>query len=127
VGAPGIVPELPQCLGGRHVPGLPRLQIPTLRVTNGPVGVGQNDCVPADTKGSGPAVSMMSPFSAKATALPSAIGMAASFDRNVAAQFGDILGVESRNLALQVMESPGINMARTPQGGRNFEYLGEDP
>ena len=127
VGAPGVVPELPQCFGGRHVPGLPRLKIPTLRVTNGPVGVGQNDCVPADTKGAGPGASMMSPLSAKATALPSAIGMAASFDRDVAAEFGDILGRESRNLALQVMEGPGINMARAPQAGRNFEYLGEDP
>jgi beta-glucosidase len=127
VGEPGIVPELPQCLGGRHVPGLPRLHIPTLRVTNGPVGVGQNDCVPAGTKGGGPGASMMSPLSAKATALPSAMGVAASFDRSVAAQFGDILGRESRNLALHVMEGPGINMARTPQAGRNFEYFGEDP
>jgi beta-glucosidase len=127
VGEPGIVPELPQCLGGRHVPGLPRLSIPTLRVTNGPVGVGQNDCVPAGTKGGGPGASMMSPLSAKATALPSAIGVAASFDRSVAAQFGDVLGNESRNLALHVMEGPGINMARTPHAGRNFEYFGEDP
>lgn len=126
VGMPGIVAEIPSCFGGRHVPGLPRLHIPTFRVTNGPVGVGQNDCVPADTTG-GPGASMMSPLSAKATALPSAIGMAASFDRSVAARYGDLLGRESRNLALDVMEGPGINMARVPQGGRNFEYLGEDP
>ena len=26
VGAPGVVPELPRCYGGRHVPGLPRLR-----------------------------------------------------------------------------------------------------
>ena len=126
VGAPGIIPELPQCFGGRHVPGLPRLKIPTLRVTNGPVGIGQNDCVPADTKG-GPGASMMSPFSAKATALPSAIGLAASFDRAAASKFGDVLGLEARDLALQVIEGPGINMARMPQAGRNFEYFGEDP
>jgi len=128
VGEPGIVPELPQCLGGRHVPGLPRLGIPTLRITNGPVGVGQNDCVPADmVTNSGPGASMMSPHSAKATALPSAMTIAASFDRKIASRFGDVLGRESRNLALHVMEAPGINLARTPQGGRNFEYFGEDP
>lgn len=128
VGKPGIVPELPKCFGGRHVPGVPRLGIPTLRITNGPVGVGQNDCVPVDkAAGGGPAASMMSPYSAKATALPSAITVAASFDRKVASQFGDILGSESRDLALQVMEAPGVNLARVPQGGRNFEYFGEDP
>lgn len=128
VGEPGIVPELPQCFGGRHVPGLPRIQIPTLRITNGPVGVGQNDCVPADKiADSSPGASMMSPHSAKATALPSAMTVAASFDRSVATRFGDVLGRESRNLALHVMEAPGINLARTPQGGRNFEYFGEDP
>jgi len=49
VGAPGIVAEIPSCYGGRHVPGLPRLGIPTFRITNGPVGVGQSDCVPTTT------------------------------------------------------------------------------
>ena len=44
---PGILPELPQCKGGRHVTGIPSLAIPTLRITNGPVGIGQNDCVSA--------------------------------------------------------------------------------
>lgn len=127
VGEPGIVAELPDCLGGRHVPGLPRLNIPTLRITNGPVGVGQNDCVPVDQARDNPGSLMMSPHSAKATALPAAISLAASFDRDMAARFGDVLGRQSRNLALHVMEAPGINLARMPHGGRNFEYLGEDP
>ena len=72
VGEPGIVAELPHCMGGRHVPGLPRLGIPTFRITNGPVGVGQNDCVPADVIAKSPGTLMMSPLSAKATALPAA-------------------------------------------------------
>ena len=37
---PGILPELPQCKGGRHVTGIPSLAIPTLRITNGPAGIG---------------------------------------------------------------------------------------
>src|SRR6478735_3518116 len=49
VGAPGVVAEIPECYGARHVPGVPRLGIPTFRITNGPVGVGQNDCVPTST------------------------------------------------------------------------------
>lgn len=127
VGAPGIVAELPHCAGGRHIPGVPRLAIPTFRITNGPVGVGQNDCVPAETVAKTPSVLMMSPESAKATALPAAIALAATFDREAAARFGDVLGRQSRHLALHVMEAPGINLARMPHGGRNFEYFGEDP
>jgi beta-glucosidase len=111
VGGPGRVPELPQCPGSRHVPGIPRLRIPTLRVTNGPVGIGGNDCRPQ----------------AAATALPSAMAVAASFDPAVATKFGDVIAVEARALALHVVEGPGMNLARVPQGGRNFEYFGEDP
>jgi beta-glucosidase len=53
LGTPGVVAELPQCYGARHVNGITRLQIPTLRITNGPVGIGQNDCVPVNTPGCG--------------------------------------------------------------------------
>lgn len=128
VGEAGQVPELPDCYGARHVPGLPELSIPTLRITNGPVGVGQNDCVPAEHANPANAMSFLtSPYSAKATQLPSAMAIGASFDRKVAAQFGNILGVESNNLALHVMEGPGMNLARNPTLGRNFEYFGEDP
>lgn len=127
VGEPGVLEELPHCHGSRHVPGLPHLAIPTFRVTNGPVGVGQNDCVPVDVYDGTPGSILMSPHSAKATALPSALALAASFDRSVAADFGDLLAKQSRNLALHVMQGPGINLARMPHGGRNFEYFGEDP
>ena len=126
VGAPGVIPEIPTCYGARHVPGIARLRIPTFRITNGPVGVGQNDCVPVSTPNL-PRAAMMSTASAKATALPSAMAVAASFDRAVAAKFGDVIGVESRNRALHVLEGPGLNLARAPQGGRHFEYFGEDP
>jgi beta-glucosidase len=126
VGAPGVIPEIPTCYGARHVPGIARLRIPTFRITNGPVGVGQNDCVPVNTPNL-PRAAMMSTASAKATALPSAMAVAASFDTSVAAQFGDVIGVETRQHGLHVLEGPGVNLARVPQGGRNFEYFGEDP
>jgi beta-glucosidase len=125
-GSPGVVPEIPSCYGSRHITGIPELQIPTLRVTNGPVGVGQNDCVSPDLPGL-PLASLSSPASAKATALPSGMAVAASFDTAVAGQFGDVIGRESRNLALHVLEGPGMNLARNPTLGRNFEYFGEDP
>ncbi|MDO6415332.1 glycoside hydrolase family 3 N-terminal domain-containing protein [Sphingomonas sp. BIUV-7] len=131
--SPGTLPELPQCFGGRHVTGIPALGIPTFRITNGPVGVGQNDCVSFkayDAIPAGPARTMAPythPSSAQATALPSAIAVAASFDPRVATSFGDVIATEMHNLALHVFEAPGMNLARLPVLGRNFEYFGEDP
>src|SRR4051794_36128808 len=122
--APEIVPELPQCMGARHVRGIAALAIPTLRITNGPVGIGQNDCVDPSVTGF---AAFSDPSSAKATALPSATAVAASFDPAVATLFGDVIGREANNLALHVFEAPGVNMARLPVLGRNFEYFGEDP
>lgn len=111
-GQPGPIPELPACgNGSRHIPGIPALDIPTFRITNGPVGIGQSDCSP----------------NPQATALPSALGLAASFDPSLASQYGDLIGSEARTLGLDVVEGPGMDMARTGYGGRNFEYLGEDP
>ena len=132
---PEIVPELPQCKGGRHVTGIRALNIPTLRITNGPVGLGQNDCVSASVAPNlitfGGDIIDITAYtdvtSAKATALPSAIGAAASFDTDVASAYGELIGTEMNNLALHVFEAPGINMARLPILGRNFEYFGEDP
>ena len=121
---PEIVPELPQCKGARHVRGIAELAIPTLRITNGPVGIGQNDCVDPSVVGF---AAFTDPSSAKATALPSAIALAASFDPAVAHEFGNVIGTEANNLALHVFEAPGVNMARIPVLGRNFEYFGEDP
>ena len=123
---PEIVPEFPKCLGARHVRGIASLGIPTLRVTNGPVGIGQNDCVdPAiGVQGFG---AFTHPSSAKATALPSGPAVAASFNPAMASLFGEVIGTEANNLALHVFEAPGVNLARNPLLGRNFEYFGEDP
>ena len=123
----GVIPELPSCLGGRHVTGISTLEIPTLRITNGPVGIGQNDCVSTATDPTNLGAVLTSASSAKATALPSAISLAASFDPAVAAEFGNVVGVEANHLALHVFEAPGANLARLPVLGRNFEYFGEDP
>lgn len=132
---PEILAELPHCYGARHVTGIPSLNIPTFRISNGPVGVGQNDCVSTSVIDKSTAgifgASMMAAYthhtSAKATALPSALGVAASFDAGVAATYGEVIGTEMNDLALHVFEAPGLNLARLPILGRNFEYFGEDP
>jgi beta-glucosidase len=132
---PEILPELPNCFGARHVSGIAALNIPTFRITNGPVGLGQNDCVSVEVAnnllqipGFGSiSAAYTHPSSAKATALPSALGAAASFDPAVAGMYGDVIATEMNNLGLHVFEAPGVNMARLPILGRNFEYFGEDP
>lgn len=130
---PEILAELPQCYGARHVSAIPALGIPTFRITNGPVGVGQNDCVsPTVAKGvADGSESRFAPYthpsSAKATALPSGMAVAASFDPEVATRFGEVIAREMNALGLHVFEAPGINLARLPILGRNFEYFGEDP
>jgi len=132
---PEILPELPQCFGARHVSGIAELAIPTFRITNGPVGVGQNDCVsPGVAKAAitAPGIGVVTaaythPTSARATALPSAMGVSASFDPQVAAAFGEVIATEMNALGLHVFEAPGVNLARLPILGRNFEYFGEDP
>ena len=123
----GVLPEFPSCLGGRHILGIPELEIPTFRITNGPVGIGQNDCVSTSVKPGNLIGVFVDPSSAKATALPSAIALATTFDPAMATAFGNVIGTESRNLALQEFEAPGLNLARLPVLGRNFEYFGEDP
>ncbi len=133
---PEVLPDLPQCFGARHVSGIAALGIPTFRITNGPVGLGQNDCVslevakePMQDLGFGPihAGAYTHPSSAKATALPSAVAAAASFDPAVAGRYGEVIATEMHNLGLHVFEAPGVNLARLPILGRNFEYFGEDP
>ncbi|MET0934255.1 MAG: glycoside hydrolase family 3 C-terminal domain-containing protein [Mycetocola sp.] len=94
---------------GRHVEGIPELAIPTLRMTNGPFGNG--DCLVAPTS----------------TGLTSALTVASSWDPKVSAEWGDILGEETRASAHNVLLTPGINLGRIANAGRNFEYFGEDP
>lgn len=133
---PEILPDLPSCYGARHVTGIAALGIPTFRITNGPVGLGQNDCVSpevANLKAEGLGFGSVNigaythPSSAKATALPSAMAAAASFDPAVAGLYGEVIATEMHNLGLHVFEAPGVNLARLPVLGRNFEYFGEDP
>jgi beta-glucosidase len=110
-GTPGLNPNFPCGNSARHVPAVSRLGIPTMRITNGPAGIGPGDCVPQKP----------------ATALPSALALAASWDPRLAYQFGEVAGTEAINLATHVFEAPGLNIARVPQNGRTFEYFGEDP
>ncbi len=89
-----------------YVAGVPRLGIPPLRLTDGPAGV--RDGQPA-------------------TAFPSPVAMAASFDRALTNEAGVLIGKETKARGYNVMYAPMVNIVRVPQGGRNFESYGEDP
>lgn len=95
----------------REVPAIDRLGIPAFKITNGPAGAGPGD----------------SPKPQPATALPSALAIAASWDPRLAEKFGEVAGGEAADRGEDVVEAPGVNITRVPQNGRNFEYFGEDP
>jgi beta-glucosidase len=85
--------------------GVPRLHVPALRMTDGPLGVRE-----------GPA-----------TAFPAAELLAATFDPDLAERMGTAIARETRAHGKNVILGPAVNIVRSSLGGRSFEYLGEDP
>ena len=62
-----------------------------------------------------------------ATYLPHLTSVAASWDTKMAQLHGQVLGAEARDRGKDFILGPGVNLARLPLYGRNFEYMGEDP
>ena len=62
-----------------------------------------------------------------ATAMPATIGLAATFNTNLATAYGSVIGQEAKQRHKNIMLGPSLNIQRTPLCGRNFEYMGEDP
>jgi beta-glucosidase len=59
--------------------------------------------------------------------LPSPTALAASFDELLVERLGGLLAAEARRKNVDVLLAPGVNLHRSPLGGRNFEYFSEDP
>jgi beta-glucosidase len=59
--------------------------------------------------------------------LPSPTALAASFDEALVERLGALLAAEARRKDVDVLLAPGVNLHRSPLGGRNFEYFSEDP
>jgi beta-glucosidase len=85
---------------------IPRLGIPEIKLSDGPSGC----------RNWGPS-----------TAYPATVGLAASFDRSLAARVGGSIARDCRARGVHVLLAPAVNIQRSPLTGRNFEYLGEDP
>lgn len=84
---------------------IPRLGIPALKMTDGPLGVRWEP----------------------STSFPSGLSMAASFDRELVRQVTGAMGREARAEGRDVLLGPCVGFTRVPFGGRNFEGMGEDP
>jgi len=61
------------------------------------------------------------------TAYAGGVALAATWDRQFARELGDSLGKDARARGVNFLLGPGVNIARSPVNGRNFEYLSEDP
>ncbi len=95
-----------------HIDGIPRLGVPLVRESDASLGVANQV---EQRKGD------------VATALPSSLATAASFDPAIARAGGAMIGSEARAKRFNVLLAGGVNLTRDPWNGRNFEYLGEDP
>jgi beta-glucosidase len=90
---------------GFNAPGIERLGIPAIYMSDGPVGV----------------------RSGKATAYPVSIGLAASWDADLAREYGSTLAEETLAKGKNCILGPCVCVSRFPLSGRNFESFGEDP
>ena len=90
--------------------GVPRLGIPILQMNDAAYGV----------RGSGK-------NGRYSTALPSNLGLAATWDTQAGCAYGALIGRELRAQGYNMSLAGGANLAREPRNGRTFEYMGEDP
>lgn len=95
-----------------YVPGIARLGVPALQETDASLGITN-----PDNRRRGDV----------ATAFPSSLSLASTWDPQIAYRDGATIGDEAWRKGLNVLLGPGLNLARDPRNGRNFEYLGEDP
>lgn len=99
--------------------GVERLKIPPLIMSDGPMGV-RNEFKNEEWIPSGNSDDYV-------TYLPCNSALAATWNRTLAHDLGQVLGEEARGRGKDVILAPGINIKRSPLCGRNFEYMSEDP
>ncbi|MDE6750327.1 MAG: glycoside hydrolase family 3 C-terminal domain-containing protein [Lachnospiraceae bacterium] len=101
-----------------HTEAVERLGIPASMVSDGPHGLRKQD-EKADHLGANESI--------KAVCFPAGCGTAASFNRELLTQMGEVLGNECQAEGISVILGPAVNIKRSPLCGRNFEYYSEDP
>jgi beta-glucosidase len=93
-------------------PSSPPSRIPAFSLSDGPAGV---------------RLARRRTDEGHATALPAPIALAASWNPQLAQEYGDILGAEITASGHNILLGPAVDIARAPLAGRTFESLGEDP
>ncbi|GAB6108455.1 beta-glucosidase [Fusibacter bizertensis] len=108
------------CVGKNfwEIEGVARLGVKAIKVADGPHGLrkqsdgkdhlGINESIPA-------------------TCFPTASLLASTWNRNLIQRMGNALAKECINENVSILLGPGVNIKRSPLGGRNFEYFSEDP
>ncbi|MGW0036215.1 glycoside hydrolase family 3 C-terminal domain-containing protein [Gordonia sp. NPDC003376] len=92
--------------------------LPSIMLTDGPHGLRKQE---------GAADHLGLSGSVPATCFPPAVGLAQTWNPALAERIGAALGAEARAAGVSVVLGPGVNLKRSPLGGRNFEYFSEDP
>ncbi|PYV69168.1 MAG: hypothetical protein DMG96_34670 [Acidobacteria bacterium] len=93
---------------GFAIRAMPNLHLPAFEMSDGPLGVRSNSRFPSTVYAAG-------------------IGLAATWNRDLAERVGEGIGRDARARGIHFMLGPGVNIYRSPRNGRNFEYFGEDP
>ena len=93
-----------------HTTGVPRLNIPRVKMTDGPIGA-RGDSVSGATS----------------ACFPSASCLSSSWDKENVEDVARAIGVEAKSKDADVLLGPTINLHRHPLGGRHFECYSEDP
>lgn len=108
------------CTGGDfwHTKGMPQYDVPAIMMSDGPHGL---RC----QKGDGDMIGVNK--SMPATCFPAAVTAGAAWNRELYAAEGEAIGQEALAAGVPVVLGPGCNIKRNPLGGRNFEYISEDP
>ena len=109
----GPTPPIPAdaIAGAGYIPGIERLGVPALKETDASLGVSYVMGIRKDG----------------ATALPSGVAQAASWNPDLMYRGGAMIGSEARAKGFNVLLAGGVNLMRDPRNGRTFEYLAEDP
>ncbi|MFZ2238834.1 MAG: glycoside hydrolase family 3 N-terminal domain-containing protein, partial [Gordonia amarae] len=92
--------------------------VPSIMVTDGPHGLRKQEGASDHLGVSG---------SVPATCFPPAVALAQTWNPDLARRAGGAIADEARAQDVSVLLGPGINLKRSPLGGRNFEYFSEDP
>lgn len=94
-----------------HARGVPRLGVPLLKVSDGPIGARGGEMA-----GGIPSA-----------CFPCGTALGATWNVALVERVGQALGEETRAKGAQVLLAPTVNIHRTPLAGRNFEAFSEDP